>query len=82
MDGTIDLSTLTARRAALAEELESGAKLLADLEAQRTELQQTMLRISGALQVLDELLAPATSAQADTAADAVTSNGVPQPVPA
>ncbi|ADP85027.1 hypothetical protein [Pseudofrankia inefficax] len=46
------------RREGLADELRRGQEMLASLDAQRTELQQTLLRISGALQVLEELLAP------------------------
>lgn len=37
-------------------EFESGQKMLADLDAQRNNVQQTVLRISGAIQVLEELL--------------------------
>lgn len=38
-------------------EFESGQKMLADLENKKNELQTTMLRISGAIQVIEELLA-------------------------
>jgi predicted nuclease with TOPRIM domain len=38
-------------------EYESGQKMLADLETQESNLRTTMLRISGAIQVLEELLA-------------------------
>ncbi|MBC1190763.1 MAG: hypothetical protein EWV83_13235 [Microcystis sp. M_OC_Ca_00000000_S217Cul] len=38
-------------------EYESGQKMLADLETQGSNLRTTMLRISGAIQVLEELLA-------------------------
>ena len=38
-------------------EFESGQKMLADVEARRAELQNTLLRISGAIQVVEELLA-------------------------
>ncbi|CCI15941.1 conserved hypothetical protein [Microcystis aeruginosa PCC 9807] len=38
-------------------EYESGQKMLADLETQGANLRNTMLRISGAIQVLEELLA-------------------------
>jgi hypothetical protein len=41
---------------ALKAEYETGGKMLADLEARQAELKQTMLRISGAIQVLEELL--------------------------
>ncbi len=38
-------------------EYESGQKVLADLETRKTEVQQTLLRIQGAIQVLEEELA-------------------------
>jgi uncharacterized coiled-coil protein SlyX len=37
-------------------EYEAGQKMLAELEAKQASLQQTMLRISGAIQALEELL--------------------------
>jgi uncharacterized coiled-coil protein SlyX len=40
----------------LKSELASGEKLLAELQAQQASVQQTMLRIAGAIQVLQELL--------------------------
>ena len=48
---------LTERLEKLKGEFESGQKMLADLEAKQANLQQTLLRISGAIQVLEELLA-------------------------
>lgn len=45
-----------ARLEALRREYETGQKMLADLEGRRLELQQTVLRLSGAIQVLEELL--------------------------
>ena len=41
----------------LTSEFESGQKMLADLEARKVDLQATLLRISGAVQVLQEILA-------------------------
>ena len=41
----------------LKSEFEAGQQMLADLEKKRTELQNTLLRISGAMQVLEEELA-------------------------
>ena len=41
----------------LRQEFESGQRILADHEAKQAELRQTLLRISGAIQVLEELLA-------------------------
>ncbi|MFZ5988935.1 MAG: hypothetical protein ACOYWZ_17675 [Bacillota bacterium] len=38
-------------------ELESGQKLMEELDTKRTSLGYTVLRISGAIQVLEELLA-------------------------
>jgi predicted nuclease with TOPRIM domain len=40
----------------LRSEYEAGQKMLADLEAQQTNLRGTLLRISGAMQVLEEVL--------------------------
>jgi septal ring factor EnvC (AmiA/AmiB activator) len=40
----------------LKNEFESGQKMMADLEAKRANLETTLLRISGAIQVLEELL--------------------------
>ncbi len=47
---------LEKRLSELKSEFESGQKMLADLEKKRTEVEATMLRISGAIQVLEELL--------------------------
>jgi hypothetical protein len=41
-------------------EYDAGQKMLAELEARKLDLQQTLLRISGAIQVLDELLGDST----------------------
>lgn len=40
----------------LKNEFESGQKMMADLETKRANLETTLLRISGAIQVLEELL--------------------------
>ena len=48
---------LEERLAALRSEFESGQKMLADLEQRTAVLRETMLRISGAMQVLEEELA-------------------------
>lgn len=45
----------------LTAELETGQQMLAELDAKRADLQQTLLRIGGAIQVLSELLAEDSS---------------------
>ena len=47
---------LEQRLAELKAEYERGRKLMSDLEAQQATLQNTLLRINGAMQVLEELL--------------------------
>ena len=46
------------RLAELRKEHEAGRRMLADLQARQLELQETLLRIGGAVQVLEELLGP------------------------
>jgi len=50
---------IEARLAELRKEHEAGRRMLAELEARQMELQETLLRIGGAAQVLEELLAGA-----------------------
>jgi ABC-type transporter Mla subunit MlaD len=45
----------------LRSEFESGQKLLAELDAKQTHLRSSLLRISGAMQVLEELLSQEAS---------------------
>jgi hypothetical protein len=59
----------------LRSELETGRTMLAELDARRAELQQTLLRIGGAVQVLEELLGADTPADPDAAAPADAANG-------
>lgn len=49
---------LQTRLAALKNEFEQGQKMAVDLEAQLANLRATLLRIAGAIQVLEEELAP------------------------
>lgn len=48
---------LEQRLQSLKAEFDSGQKMLAELEAKQTNLRSTLLRISGAIQVLEEMLA-------------------------
>jgi hypothetical protein len=48
---------LTQRLLSLKAEFEAGQKLLADYETKQLSLRETLLRISGAIQVLEEVLA-------------------------
>ena len=63
---------LAARLTKLRQEYDAGQNMLADLEGRRLDLQQTLLRIGGAIQVLEELLAEQQppSANGATAASA------------
>lgn len=49
-------SKLLHRLKTLKEEYDSGQKLLADYEAKMRNLRETLLRISGAIQVLEEVI--------------------------
>ena len=49
--------TVVARLEALQREYETGQTMLAELDAKELDLRQTLLRIAGAIQVLEELLA-------------------------
>jgi len=55
----------------LRKEFEAGERRLAELERQRSQLTETMLRISGAIQVLEDVLgqSEAEPAAEDGAAD-------------
>jgi hypothetical protein len=51
---------MESRRSDLAAELERGERVLAEMNARQGELRANLLRISGAMQMLDELLAAET----------------------
>lgn len=66
---------LQCRLQTLKTEYEAGQKMLADLEAQQANLRDTLLRISGAIQIMEEIL---NEAPADTIPDdGVVSETVP-----
>ena len=50
----------------LKQEFASGQQVLADLQTKQTEVQNTMLRLQGAIQVLEEELAKAESSTDET----------------
>lgn len=52
---------MTEKLKALEEEYRKGRQMLADLDERRVEIRDTLLRISGAIQVLKELGAGAPS---------------------
>jgi predicted nuclease with TOPRIM domain len=60
-------NSLQNRLNTLKSEYESGQRLLAELEARRAQLTQTMLRIEGAMQLLNEVLEqePMSTPEAD-----------------
>jgi predicted nuclease with TOPRIM domain len=58
---------LEQRLKGLKSEFESGQKMLADLETQQATLKTTLLRISGAIQVLEELLSQEQAVEVDNA---------------
>jgi predicted nuclease with TOPRIM domain len=62
----------------LKSEFEAGQKMLADLEAKQANLRDTLLRISGAIQVLEELLKQAQSIEANGDSIPETPSVLPQ----
>ena len=56
---------LEARLAALGEEYDKGQTMLREAELQRAQLEQTLIRIDGAMQVLRELLSEEAADPAD-----------------
>jgi len=54
---------LNQRLQSLKTEYETGQKMLADLEGKQANLRDTLLRISGAIQVLEEALSEANKAE-------------------
>ena len=68
---------LEERLTALRQEFDAGRRMLADLEARQGELRQTLLRIGGAVQVLEELLAAEEPGDEDAPADATADGRAP-----
>jgi uncharacterized coiled-coil protein SlyX len=57
---------IESRLAELRSEYDKGQSQLQRLQAQLTDLQQTMLRLSGAITILEELLAPSGATSPDS----------------
>ena len=70
---------LATRLESLREEYRTGQNMLADLEAEELDVRQTLLRIAGAIQVLEELLADTDGLAARSAGTAGTSGETPDP---
>ncbi len=66
---------LEARLKLLRFEFENGQKMLAELEAKQATVRDTMLRISGAVQILEELLAESPKVDEKCAAIHPLNNG-------
>ena len=75
---------LEKRLEGLKAEFESGQRALSETEARRADLQNTLLRISGAIQVLEELLGEesASAPQAGEAGDGFEEPAKPEAEPA
>lgn len=65
----MDRTVIEARLAVLESEFSAGRRQLAERQAQVEALREQLLRISGAVRVLSDLLAQAAAEQTPTAAD-------------
>jgi hypothetical protein len=70
---------IQARLETLKKELETGQAELQKVEVQRTYLHETILRISGAVQVLEELLSEGPAAEQNRAPAAPADDSSPAP---
>ncbi|NTU80296.1 MAG: hypothetical protein HGA45_13125 [Chloroflexales bacterium] len=68
---------LEQRLRGLRAEFESGQKLLAELKARQCSIEETLLRISGAIQVIEELLVGHTPTPSDGVEEAPLTPGGP-----
>jgi chromosome segregation ATPase len=58
-------ATIETRLKELRDEYSAGQKVMAELQNRQAELHQTLLRISGAIQVLEELLPAGAAARGE-----------------
>ena len=61
----------------LKKEFETGQSRFQELERQQTHLRETLLRISGAIQILEEMLASGNSQQQDHPANSQGAGSIP-----
>jgi prefoldin subunit 5 len=61
----------------LKKEFETGQSQLQELDRQQTRLRETLLRISGAIQILDEMLASESSQPQDHPASSQVAGSIP-----
>jgi len=61
----------------LKKELETGQSQLQELDRQQTRLRETLLRISGAIQILEEMLASENSQPQDHPANSQGAGSIP-----
>jgi predicted nuclease with TOPRIM domain len=76
-EGDVMDNRVQERLTALRTEFETGQHRLAEIEAQRAQVTETLLRISGAIQVLEELEGerPRTPEQSTNGDTSMMSNG-------
>lgn len=65
---------LEQRLASLKAEFDAGQKMLTDLESKEANLRETLLRISGAIQVLEELIQTQDSSTDDPSVSIAENN--------
>lgn len=75
---------LEQRLAELQNELSAGQKMQTELDEKRAQLQATMLRIAGAIQVIEEVLhaEPAPALESSSTPSPPSGNGAAQVTPA
>ena len=71
---------ITQRLEKLRAEYASGRQMLTELEAKQENLKSTLLRISGAIQVLEELLAESSAASTEEQTTIQQNDGAELPI--
>lgn len=68
------IDQLEKRLEELKEEFENGQKMLSDLDRRKSSLKETLLRIAGAIQVLEEELKKSVNSEQDNVETFVNNN--------